>query len=107
MTAITSGEDETMSDEKSAAEPSGASGGSTVNAGQELASRLMAWNDRLLYGNSFERVTRTRCGECNGTGYGNGMCWMCGGVGSLEHRERIDPKRVTIRKDGSVVVNDQ
>lgn len=88
-------------------EPSGASGGSTVNVGRELVSRLKAWNDRLICGNSLERVTRTRCGECNGTGYGDGVCWRCGGVGSLAHRERIDPTRVTIQEDGSGVGKDQ
>ena len=84
-----------------------ASTGSTVNVGQELVSRPKAWNDRCIYGTSFERVTRTRCQECNGTGYSQTMCWRCGGVGSLEHRERIDPRNVTAQKDGKVVVKDQ
>ena len=89
------------------AEPSHASTGSPVNVGQELVSRLKAWNDRWIYGTSFERVTRTRCQECKGTGYGQAMCWRCGGVGSLEHRERIDPRNVTVQKDGKVVVKGQ
>jgi len=38
-------------------EPSGASGGHAVNVGQELASRLKALNDQLIYGNRLERIT--------------------------------------------------
>ena len=92
-----------MSNETNDAEPSGASAGSAVNVGGELVSRLRAFNDRLLTGQSFERITRTKCYRCNGTG-SNGLigdyespCRACGGNGSTERRERIDPSRVIIK----------
>jgi len=92
-----------------------ASAGSTVNVGSELVSRLRAFTDRLLTGQSFERITRIRCERCNGTGmaYAPGhpammsMCPMCGGNGSRERRERIDPMNVTVVSDGRVVIKDQ
>ena len=92
-----------------------ASTGSTVNAGQELADRLRAFNDRLVLGESFERVTRIRCERCNGKGMsctpghpaGLSMCPLCGGNGSRESRKRIDPLNVSFCGDGRVVIRDQ
>ena len=81
----------------------------TDNIGDELANRLRAFNDRLIAGESFERITRTKCCMCNGSGYlweiwtdplsyyYNESCQGCGGTGTTEHRERIDPSRVIIK----------
>ena len=75
----------------------------TDNIGDELANRLKAFNDRLITGESFERITRTKCCVCNGSGYlslGDYAivpCQECGGTGSTERRERIDPSRVIIK----------
>jgi hypothetical protein len=101
-----------MNDEN---ERSVASAGSTVSVGREVADRLRAYNDRLLYGQSFERITRIRCERCNGVGVtqslghpaGTSMCPLCGGNGSRERRERIDPAKVTVHRGGRVVVKDQ
>jgi len=92
-----------------------ASAGSAVGRSRELAERLRAINDRWIYGQSFERITRTCCERCNGTGmtYAPGhpammsMCPMCGGNGARERRERIDPMNVTVERDGRVVIKDQ
>ena len=75
----------------------------------ELDNRLQAFKDRLIVGESFERITRTKCCVCNGSGifeemwtdplgyYYNESCQGCGGTGVTEHRERIDPSRVIIK----------
>jgi DnaJ-class molecular chaperone len=65
----------------------------------ELANRLKAFNDRLIAGESFERITRTKCCLCDGLGvyYENEPCPACGGNGATERRERIDPSRVIIK----------
>ena len=99
--------DETKPQDSAAMPP--ASAGSTVNVGKELAERLRAFRDRLVSGESFERITRRRCYLCNGSGqtqcfsaagaddYGMVPCPACGGNGSTEHRERIDLTRVIIK----------
>jgi hypothetical protein len=105
--------DETTPQDDAAMSP--ASAGSTVHVGRELVDRLRAFTDRLISGQSFERVTRIRCERCNGTGAdrspghpaGMSMCPICGGSGSRERRERIDPAKVTVHRDGSVVVKDR
>jgi len=65
-----------------------------MTIGDELANRLRAFKDRLIAGESFERITRTKCCVCNGSGdlslgdYAIVRCKKCGGTGT-EHRERI------------------
>jgi hypothetical protein len=80
----------------------------TRSIGKELVDRLRAFNDRLIYGESFERVTRVRCERCRGTGMTDSpghpammsMCPLCGGIGAREQRERIDPMKVVFKENG-------
>lgn len=87
--------DETTPQDSAAMSP--ASAGSTVNVGDKLVSRLLAFTDRLASSERFERVTVSRCTVCNGVGYGKGMCYACGGTGAQKRRELIDPTRITIK----------
>jgi len=104
-----------MNESNDEAERPAACSGSTVHVGQELVDRLRAFNDRLIYGESFKIVTRVRCERCDGAGMshapghpaGSSMCPLCGGNGSREIRKRIDPLTVSYYGDGRVVIRDQ
>jgi DnaJ-class molecular chaperone len=83
--------------------------------GGEMVRRLRAFNEMIDTGDLFERLTRIPCARCNGTGmtWAPGhpaimsMCPMCGGIGAMQKRERIDPMNVTVESDGRVVIRDQ